>query len=40
MQDAILSPFRDGGDLLAVILFLIKNIRLNFDLPKNTLFFY
>jgi hypothetical protein len=39
MQDAILSPFRDGGNLLVAILFLIKNIRFNFEICKNTSFY-
>jgi hypothetical protein len=39
MQDAILSPFRDCGNLLAAILFLIKNIRFNFEIYKNTSFY-
>jgi hypothetical protein len=39
MQDAIISPFRDGGNLLAAILFLIKNIRFNFEISKDTSFY-
>jgi hypothetical protein len=39
MQDAILSSFRDGGNLLAAILFLIKNIRFNFEISKDTSFY-